>query len=163
MSRRTVQRCYLEPCFTLTQVPLVGWWAALATAAHALLLAAVARALSPFCALVHGCANGCCCVCMFLLRVVCLCLVVLPCLRACVLARMVQALEAHARWSDITNARSQALGKVAAMMPGRKLATASSADMTRVSSTVEMTHISGDSRPHTRGTELSATFADEVS
>lgn len=67
-----------------------------------------------------------------------------------------QALEGHARWTEITDERSKALGKSQGKEhTERKI-------VTRSSMRSGLSGMSSDSRPHTRGTELSATFAEEV-
>jgi hypothetical protein len=71
-----------------------------------------------------------------------------------------QSLEGNPRWSEITDQRSAALGKGQMGGGGRNVSTRGS-----MRSSAQLTTLSteGESRPHTRGTEMSTTFADEVS
>jgi len=70
-----------------------------------------------------------------------------------------QMLEGNPRWAEIMDERSAALGKGTTGNKGRNVSTRGS-----MRSSAQLTTLSteGESRPHTRGTELSATFADEV-
>jgi len=77
-----------------------------------------------------------------------------------------QSLEGHPRWANITNERSLALGHqqkgAVSAAKARKQETRGSVRSGVLSAHTDLTSGDGDSRPHTRGTEMSATFAEEA-